>query len=162
MTTLAPQEFSGCFEVREVLAADGGLRLELRVGGDVLLSARASAASLSELERSLGIRRSEARDLLESALTKRLQTLHATVELTPPKARSGPGGDRLYSRYVLRDEEGVVAGVVWFDPSNRLVGDESVPPLARSKMRLVSLRALAGRSPSVLQFLASFLDEVSS
>jgi hypothetical protein len=150
------------FEIRELAGSAGGLVLALHAEGHAVARAELSATSLLEMEQTSATARAEVRALLEAALVKRLDELHASVQLGPLKEVPIPGGMRLVSTYVHQDVAAIVAGAVWFDPSANVTGDESVHPIVRSKMRFASLRRLTERSPSAFQFIVSFLDEMSS
>lgn len=129
------------YEVREVLADDGGLELELWVEESRVARARASVAQLHDIEQFLGKTRDEIRNDLEQRLQDVLKTQGQFVDLSEP-VESPESSLRFISRFVWRLYDELSTGLVWYDIGESVTGPESLPAVVRNKMRHEVLRKL--------------------
>jgi hypothetical protein len=135
------------YEIGEVPDPEGGLVLELRVEGERLATARASADVLAQMTADFGTARDGMRTFLEETLLRSLKQQLGKVEVSQPKAIPA-GGLRFVSRYVYRDFDTIHTGVVWYDVPLSTTGPENLAAVVRNKMRSEVHRLLTEASPN--------------
>jgi hypothetical protein len=122
------------YEIRESEDPDGGLILELHVEGQRVATARARADVLGDMQRVLGMSRSDVRADLEAALVTQASHHLAKVEVSPPRA-DPPGGLRFVSQYKYHGSDGVSTGIVWYDVPTSTTGPDELPAVVLNQMR---------------------------
>jgi hypothetical protein len=135
------------YEIREIPDPQGGLVLELRVEGERLATARASADVLAQMAADFGTARDGMHTFLEETLVRSLKQQLGKVEVSKPKAIPA-GGLRFVSRYVYRDLDTIHTGVVWYDVPLSTTRPEVLAAVVRNKMRSEVHRLLTEASPN--------------
>jgi hypothetical protein len=135
------------YDIREIPDPDGGLVVELRVEGDRVATARASADVLAQMAADFGTARDAMRTFLEETLVRNFKQQLGKVEVSQPKAIPA-GGLRFVSRYVYRDFDTIYTGVVWYDVPSGTTGPDNLAAVVRNKMRSEVHGLLTESSPN--------------
>jgi len=114
-------------------SSEDTLRMVLRVEGQEIANAVATAEVINESKK-LGISREVFIETLKNALI----SLHKNElnKVTINNLKEEPPGSRYYTAsYIFRDFRDITIGTVWYNLPNGKTGPESVPALARNRLR---------------------------
>jgi len=126
---------------------DGGLVLTLRVEGELVATARASADVLDQMKAQWGTTSESVAGELRTALER--YHADALEKVTIDAFHEAPERSRRFvATFTFKDFRNVAKGIAWYDMRTGETGPADVPALVRNKLRYVVHDLLTADDPT--------------